>query len=194
MYKKYQSLLIFTLLVIIGFTGCVKVPGETREDQVITIDQLVKSTLEDLYEQNPKTKEEIASSVGYAVFSNKITKVPIVGAGSGYGVAIHNKSATRAYLKMARFDVGGGWGARSVRPVIIFHNEQEFNDLINGKWEAQIGAEAAAKIGEVGAAGSGNDDNPQNDKGYTVHMITDAGVSATVTAGLIRIAPITLKD
>jgi len=179
---------------MISFTGCVKVPGETREDQVITIDQLVERTLEDLYEQNPNTKKEIDSTVGYAVFNNKITKVPIVGAGAGYGVAIHNKSAQRTYLKMVRLDVGGGWGARSVRPVITYHNEEKFNDLINGKGEAKSGAEAAAKVGDAGAAGRGNDDSAQNDKGYTIHMITDAGVSATVTAGLIRIAPITLKD
>ena len=194
MDMKYQSLFILSFLIIMGFTGCVKVPGETRQDQVVTIDQLIERTLKDLYEQNPKTKEEIVSSVGYAVFNNKITKVPVVGAGTGYGVAIHNKSSQRTYLKMVRLDIGGGWGARSVRPVIIFHNEQKFNDLINGKWEAHIGAEAAAKVGDVGSAGSGNDDNLQSDKGYTIHMITDAGVSATVTAGLIRIAPITLKD
>jgi hypothetical protein len=95
---------------------------------------------------------------------------------------------------MARFDVGGGWGARSVRPVLIFQDEKKFKDFIDGVWEAQAGAEAAAKVGEAGAAGgAGSGDVPGN-KGYTVHLITDAGVSATVTAGVIRVKPVKLKE
>ena len=33
---------------------------------------------------------------------------------------------------MARFDVGGGWGARSVRPVVIFQDQKKFEDFIDG--------------------------------------------------------------
>jgi lipid-binding SYLF domain-containing protein len=181
------------LFFIVGMSGCASIPGKTGEEQAETIDALVERTLADLYNQEPKAKEAIANSLGYVVMSNKITKIPIVGAGSGYGVAINSKTGEKTYIKMTRFDVGGGWGARSVRPVLIFQDEKKFKDFIDGQWEAQAGAEAAAKVGESGAAGGGGS-GAVGDKGYTVHMITDAGVSATVTAGIIRVKPVKLKE
>jgi lipid-binding SYLF domain-containing protein len=182
------------LFLIVGLSGCASIPGKTGEEQAETIDALVERTLADLYKQEPKTREEIANAVGYAVMNNKITKIPIVGAGSGYGVAINNKTGEKTYIKMARFDIGGGWGARSVRPVIIFQDEKKFKDFIDGVWEAQAGAEAAAKVGETGAAGGAGSGNLPGDKGYSMHFITDAGVSATVTAGIIHVKPVKLKE
>ena len=173
--------------------GCAKIPGTTGADQAETINDLITRTLIDLYKQEPSTREKIAKSVGYAIMNNKITKIPIVGAGSGYGVAISTKSGDRTYLKMARFDLGGGWGARSVRPVLIFHDEEKFNKFIDGAWSAQMGAEAAAKVGETGAAGGAGSGDVAKDKGYSIHLITDAGVSATVTMGVIRVKPVRLK-
>ena len=173
--------------------GCGKIPGSTGAEQAETINELITRTLMDLYKQEPKTKEEIANSVGYAIMNNKITKIPIVGAGSGYGVAINTKTGERTYLKMARFDLGGGWGARSVRPVLIFHDEKMFNDFIDGSWSANMGAEAAAKVGDTGAAGGAGSGDVPTEKGYSTYLITDAGVSATVTMGVIRVKPVRLK-
>jgi lipid-binding SYLF domain-containing protein len=175
-------------------SGCTSIPGETGEQQRQTIDELVERTLPDLYKQEPKSREEIARSVGYVIASSTLTKVPIVGVGSGYGVAINTKTGEKTYLKMSRFDVGGGWGARSLRPVIIFQDEAKFKDFIDGGWELQAGAEAAAKVGETGAAGGAGSGNLPGDKGYSVYMITDAGVSATATAGVIRISVAKLKE
>ncbi|UZE96358.1 lipid-binding SYLF domain-containing protein [Alkalimarinus alittae] len=183
------------MLALVAFvlSGCGSIPGDTKAEQVETIDSLVDRTLADLYKQDSATEEEVAHSVGYIIMHNKITKVPMVGAGAGYGVAIETKTQKRTYLHMARFDVGGGWGARSLRPVLIFQKKDVFDDFINGKWEAQAGAEMAAKVGETGAAGGGgSSDLP--DQGYTIHMITDAGVSASVTAGILRVKPIKLKE
>ena len=54
------------------------------------------------------------------------------------------------------------------------------------------GAEAAAKAGESGAAGGSG--SAGCDHGYSIHMITDTGVSATATAGVIRVRPVKLKE
>lgn len=191
--KKFTLITLTLGLTLLGLTACSTIPGDTNAEQVQTIDELVENTLTDLYEQNPEAKEEIKNSVGYAIMNNKITKIPVVGAGAGYGVAINNKSQQRQYIQMVRFDVGGGWGARSVRPVIIFTDEQVFNDFIDGMWSANAGAEAAAKVGDVGTSGGAGSGDVGNDKGYITHMITDKGVSATVTAGIIRVKPIALK-
>jgi len=154
----------------------------------------VERTLPDLYKQEPKTKEDIANSVGYVILSGNITKIPWFGAGSGYGVAINNKTGEKTYLEVTRFDVGGGYGARSLRPVIIFQDEKKFKTFIKGVWTMSAGAEASAKVKETGAAGGGGSSDLPVDKGYSVHLITDAGVSATITVGLIHVAPVKLKE
>jgi hypothetical protein len=181
-------------LLVAGLSGCATVPGETREEQVQTIDELVERTLSDLYRQEAETRQEIADSVGYAIMINTIMKVPLVGAGRGYGVAVNNRTGERTYLRMERFDLGGGLGARSERPVVIFQQELKFKDFIDGTWSANAGAEAAAKVGEAGAAGRVGSGDLPGDKGYSVHLITDAGVSATLTVGVIRVKPIKLKE
>jgi lipid-binding SYLF domain-containing protein len=181
-------------LLVAALSGCAGIPGGTRAQEVQTIDELVERTLSDLYKQEPKTRQEIADSVGYAIMDNKITKIPLVGVGSGYGVAINNRTGGKTYIRMERFDLGGGWGARSVRPVVIFQDEKKFKDFTRGEWSASAGAEAAAKVGEAGAAGGAGSGDLPGDKGYSVHLITDAGVSATVTVNVIRVSPIELKE
>jgi lipid-binding SYLF domain-containing protein len=181
-------------LLIAGLSACASIPGETGEEQAQTIDQLVERTLPDLYKQEPKTEQEIVHSVGYAIMDTKIMKIPIVGAGSGYGVAINNQTGEKTYITMARLDFGGGWGARSVRSVVIFQRERDFNEFIDGTWSANAGAEAAAKVGEAGAAGGAGSGDVPSDKGYSIHLITDAGVSATITMGIVRVTPVKLKE
>ena len=140
------TLIGFTLLfLVVGMSGCASIPGKTGEEQSEAIDALAERTLKDLYKQEPKSKEEIGSSVGYAIMNNKFMKIPIVGAGSGYGVAINNKTGEKTYLKIVRFDVGSGLGTRSIRLVITFQNEEKFKDFIDGVWSVNAGAALAAK-------------------------------------------------
>jgi lipid-binding SYLF domain-containing protein len=171
--------------------GCATIPGKSSSEQVITGDELVKRTLADLTVQYPQTKDEIAQCVGYVVMNNKLTKIPVVGVGSGYGVAVDNKSGQKTYLRMSRFDLGAGWGARSVRPVLIFQDEEKFRQFIDGEFGVHSGAEASAKVGETGAAGGSG--SKTNTKGYSSYLITDAGVSATASVGIIRVKPVKLK-
>lgn len=191
--KSKRLVSAFVAALVLALAGCAVVPGDNREEQVQTIEELVDTTLVDLYKQDPATEAAIASSVGYVIMNNKITKIPLVGAGAGYGVAINSITKKRTYLKMARFDVGGGWGVKSVRPVLIFTNEKLFKSFIKGDWSVNAGVDAAAKVGETGAAGAVGSDSVGDDKDYSLHMITDAGVAATVTAGVIRVSPIRLK-
>jgi hypothetical protein len=188
------ALALTTTCATFSLSGCASAPGQTGEEQAEAVDALVDRTLADLYKQDPATKDTIANSVGYVVMSNKITKIPIVGAGAGYGVAIETKTGHKTYLKMTRFDIGGGWGVRAIRPVLIFTDAKVFKNVTTGHWHGQIGAEAAAKVGDSGAAGGGGSDNAGKDKGYTMRVITDAGVSATATAAVIHLKPVNLKD
>src|SRR5262245_61080501 len=135
--------------------GCASIPGATRQEQLETTTDLVKRTLADLERQYPDAQAPLDSAVGIVVMSNKIVKIPLLGGGAGYGVAIDRAKGDTTYLKMGRFDIGMGWGARSVRPVMLFHDAGKFTKYIDGEWDATIGAEASAKVGEAGAAGGG---------------------------------------
>ncbi len=181
-------------VILLSFFGCAKIPGATGQEQIITINELVTKTLTDLYKEDSTNQETVESSVGYVILNNKITKIPLVGAGAGYGVAINTQSNEKTYLKATRFDVGGGWGARSVRVVIIFQDEKKFNDFIDGYWSANAGAEGSAKVGDAGIASGAGSGDVGEDKGYTIHTITDAGVSATATAGIVHVKAIKLND
>lgn len=178
------SLLVYTV-------GCATIPGDTGEEQAMEVDSLVTRTLADLEKQEPKTKDEITQSVGYVIMNNKLTKIPLVGVGAGYGVGIDTKSGKRTYLRMRRFDIGAGWGARAVRPVLIFQDEEKFRKYIDGEWDATIGAEATAKAGDKGGGGGGGTSG--GNAGYTSYLITDTGVSATASLAVMRVKRVKLK-
>jgi hypothetical protein len=177
------------VLVMLG-VGCASVPGKTGEEQAMAIDSLVTKTLADLEREHPQAKDEIAQSVGYVIMNNKLTKIPLVGVGAGYGVAV-DSAGTRTYLRMRRFDLGAGWGARAVRPVLIFQDEKKFRDYIDGDFDANLGAEASAKAGDKGSAGGGGASS--GDAGYTSYLITDKGVSATASLAIMRVKPVKPK-
>ena len=180
------------LLLFLG--GCATVPGKTKTDQIQTVDQLIETTLADLVSQNPAVKKELERSVGYVIMNNKITKIPVFGAGAGYGAAVARASGEKTYLRMARFDFGAGWGARSVRPVLIFFDEPLFQKFIRGTFKIKMSAEASAKVGETGAAGgTGGHPSKSESSPYSSYLITDAGVSATWAVGFIRVKPIQLR-
>ena len=182
------------LFIVVDMSGCASIPGRTGKEQSEAIDALVERTLTDLYKQEPKSKEEIGKSIGYAIMKNRFTKIPIVGAGSGYGVSITNKTGEKTYLKIVRFDIGSGLGTRSIRLVITFQNEEKFKDFIDGDWSVNAGAALAAKSKDAGTSGAAESSSLSGGKGYSIHVITDAGVTATVTVGVIHVKPIKLKD
>jgi lipid-binding SYLF domain-containing protein len=195
MVMKKLILVLSAACLTMAVIGCVTVPGRTSEDQVQTIDELETTTLADLERQYPQARDELSKSVGYVIMSNKITKIPVFGVGAGYGVAIDSKTRERIYLRMTRFDFGAGWGARSVRPVLIFRDDTTFRRFVDGTFEATFGVEASAKAGETGAAGgAGGGTREDADKGYSTYIITDTGVSVTMSLGLIRVSPVRLRE
>lgn len=173
-------------------TACSAIPGVSRQEQEHNVDQLVERALADVMQKHPQAKDELARAVGYAVMDNTLTKIPVFGAGRGYGVAIDKKSGQKTYLRMRRFDFGAGWGLRNVRPVLIFFDAEKFKHFADGSFELQLAAEASAKVDERGVAGAM--DGRRHEAGYTIYMLTDNGVSATWALGFIRVKPVSLKD
>ncbi|HEX6727225.1 MAG TPA: hypothetical protein VF078_07715 [Nitrospira sp.] len=155
-------------------------------------DALERDTLARLIKEQPQTKQELAESVGFLVAEQDIVKIPTVGWGSGVGVAVEKANAKRTYLRIPQLQFGMGWGGRVEKVVMIFQDRDKLRDLADGKWHAGIGAEAAAKVSNVGIAGSGTSSDLLRN-GYSAYVPTDTGISGTATIGVIRAQPYSIE-
>ncbi|PCJ86948.1 MAG: hypothetical protein COA54_07580 [Thiotrichaceae bacterium] len=173
----------FILLMLITYviTGCSTLTTSEKDQKRNELNVMAETAIAGLIEQDTSLQQELDESLGYAVFNMKLTKVPVVGAGGGEGVFLNKKAQQRTYFTVSRFDVGGGWGVRSYKALLVIKSESARNRIESGVWEFQAGVEASA--GTMAAEGSSG----ALSEGYTVHILSDGGASATATARVIRI-------
>jgi len=170
------------LLAMFFLTGCSSMTTAEKENKRSELDLMAKTAIDGLVEQDAKLQKQIDDSLGYAIANMKVTKVPVVGAGGGEGVFVNNKTNKRIYFTVSRFDIGGGWGARSYKILLVFSTQEMLDRFDEGTWEFQAGVEASA--GTAAAEGSSG----ALTEGYTVHVLSDGGASATATARVIIIS------
>jgi len=180
---KAASLILFALFLL---TACASMTTAEKDNKRSELDLMAKTAIDGLVEQDAELQKQIDDSLGYFVANMKVTKVPVtkvpvVGAGGGEGVFVNKKTNKRLYFTISRFDLGGGWGARSYKVLLVFETQEMLDRLDSGIWEFQAGIEASA--GTAAAEGSSGG----KDEGYTVHILSDGGASATATARVIRI-------
>lgn len=136
--------LMALLLLFAGATACSTMTATEKEQKRNALDQMANTTAAALNENNPEIQTKIKNAFAYSVANMKQTKAPIVGAGGGEGVFIDKKTQQHTYFTVSRFDVGGGWGARSYKILLIVESEEVFDRLKDGSWEFQAGAETSA--------------------------------------------------
>jgi hypothetical protein len=169
------------LLSVLAVVGCTSMSVSEKEAKRNELDAMATKAIAGLVEQDEALQQKIDDALGYAVANMKVTKVPIVGAGGGEGVFVDKKTKKRIYFTVSRFDIGGGWGARSYKILMLVNTPGAIEKLQGGTWEFQAGVEASA--GTAAAEGSSGALN----EGYSVHVLSDGGASATATARVIRI-------
>jgi len=175
-------------MLVMAMTGCAGGLVGSKEEKLAYFDSLEKDTLAQLVKEQPGTEKELAQSVGYAVIEKRVVKVPVIGAGGGAGVVVDKANGKKSYLRVPELQFGLGWGGRAEKVILIFQDVERLRDLAGGTWKAGIKAEAAAKAGDVGAAGGGGTGDLMK-KGFTTYVLTDAGVSATATIAVLRAQP-----
>ena len=112
----------------------------------------------------------------------KVTKViPLVGGGGGEGVLVDNKTQQRSYFTVQRLDLGGGYGARSFKVLIILNSQKMLDKLKAGSWDIDAGAEAAAGTASL------ETNSVKSNKDYILYVLLDGGASATFTLRTLRI-------
>lgn len=178
------------VVLTVMMTACAGGLVGSKEKKLAYFNSLEQDTLARLSKERPQAKQELATSVGYLVAEQDIVKIPMVGWGSGAGVVVEKATGKRSYLRIPELQFGVGWGGRVEKIVLIFQDLNKLRDLADGKWHAGVEAEAAAKAGDVGAAGSGGTSDLMK-KGYSSYVLTDAGVSGTATA--LRAQPYSIE-
>lgn len=171
---------IWLILLTLVITSCSTMSASEKDVKRSELDAMADKAVADLIDQDASLQKDIDESIGYAVGNAKLTKVPLVGGGGGEGVLVNKKTDKRTYFTVNRFDVGGGVGARSFKILLVFDSADVLGKFEDGTREFQAGAEVSA--GSAAAEGSA----APEDQGYKMHVLSDGGASATVTARVIN--------
>ena len=157
-----------------SFFGPDKTVAEQRQDILIKNQAILKQ----LQEVQPKAKDLIEKSVGYATFSNFGMKILIAGGGTGSGVVIDKSSNKRIYMNMAEVQAGLGLGIKSFQNIFVFETEAAMNDFVNSGWTFGGQVTAAAKYEKDGGA---YQDATVVAPGVLMYQLTDSGLAAEIT-------------
>ena len=153
-------------------------PQQTVAQQQEGILKTSNDTLKALYQVQPKAKELIEKSAGYATFSNFGMKILIAGGGTGSGVVIQKDGVKPIYMNMAEVQAGLGFGIKSFQNIFVFQTKAALNDFVNLGWTFGGQVTAAAKYEKDGDA---YQDAVVVAPGVLMYQLTDSGLAAEIT-------------
>lgn len=170
------------MMIVFLVTGCSNLGDEEKSRERQEIQDMAHSTVRKLIEQDQTLNKSFDESLAYLVVNMKVTKIPAVGVGSGEGVLLIKAEEQPIYYSVKRFDLGAGWGARSYKALVLLNSQDLINKLKNGHWVFDIGGEAS--VGSAAMEGASSGIIPE----YSIHILADGGVSASITARAIRMS------
>jgi len=144
---KITTLLLIALLMFSGFWSG-KSNSELKKERLSEN----KINLQLLYKYAPESKKILASSYGYATFSNIGINLILLSAEGGTGLAHNNKNGKNTFMNMGSGGVGFGLGVKDFRAIFLFENKKVFDSFVESGWEANAQADVAVKAGEKGKA------------------------------------------
>ena len=153
-------------------------PSKTIDQQKQEILKKNEEILQRLYQAQPKAKQLVEKSVGYATFSNFGMKILIAGGGTGSGVVTNKSGNKTIYMNMAEVQAGIGLGIKSFQNIFIFQTETALNDFVNSGWTFGGQVTAAAKYEKNGDA---YQDASVVAPGVLMYQLTDSGIAAEIT-------------
>jgi len=150
-----------------------KTVAQQRQDILVKNQAILKQ----LYAAQPKAKDLIEKSTGYATFSNFGMKILIAGGGTGSGVVI-SKDKKSVFMNMAEVQAGLGIGIKSFQNIFVFQTDAAMNDFVNSGWTFGGQVTAAAKYEKDGDA---YQDATVVAPGVLMYQLTDSGLAAEIT-------------
>jgi lipid-binding SYLF domain-containing protein len=183
MQAKIIHVLVYSLIALFPLSSFAQFSNPFATEKTIPEQRqeiLKKSdaTLKALYQAQPKVKELIEKSVGYATFSNFGMKILIAGGGTGTGVVINKAGGKPIYMNMAEVQAGLGIGIKSFQNIFVFQTQSALNDFVNSGWTFGGQATAAAKYE---ASGDAYQDGTVVAPGVLMYQLTDSGLAAEIT-------------
>ena len=166
------------LLTIAAVTLSLAAGGALAQDEKAKkqaeVKKVTAASLEKFYKANPKLKEAVAKSPGYAVFTTYGISFIIGGAG-GKGLVHDMKTKKDTYMDMAQASAGLQVGAAQNETLIIFKSQKAMEQFVNSGWE--FGGGGTAQAGVAGKqAGAGGGENIIADASY--YTLTKNGLEA----------------
>ncbi|WP_271273148.1 lipid-binding SYLF domain-containing protein [Aliamphritea hakodatensis] len=159
---------------VMAVAGC-SATGTTSADKRASIERMHDRVLQDIYAVSPQARSHVASSPGYAVFSNAQINLFFLAGGGGHGVA--KSGGRRVYMKMGEVGFGLGLGVKDFRALFVFHSASAYRDFVDKglifSGEADAAAKAADSGGQIGGGiPVGN---------MTLYQITESGLALQAT-------------
>lgn len=164
------------VLVVLCLCACMGPKGNTSSDKRSFVNKMATETLQRLYNEQPESRAQMNSSVGYAVFSSINTNLFLFSSASGFGVA--DAGGKKTYMKMYSLGVGPGLGVKDYKIVFMFRNKNTMNKFVEKGWEFGGHADAAAKGSDKGDAVGGQ---ISVDSDIVIYTLTEAGVALQAT-------------
>ena len=175
MYKTMAAWLL-GLAIALPASALAASKDEKRQD----IRDVTQNTLDRLYKAQPKAKEAIDRSAGYAVFSNFGMKILFAGGGKGSGIAVNRKTKAETFMQMVEVQAGLGIGVKKFRLVWVFEKQSDLDAFINKGWEIGGQATASAQLSGQGQelyAGA-----MSIKPGVWLYQLSDDGLAVELTA------------
>jgi lipid-binding SYLF domain-containing protein len=144
------------------------------------IEQMAESAIEQLRAEEADAAQALDNAYGYAVFDTTKGGLIVTGAG-GTGVAKVKDSDEQTFMHVGGAGIGLGAGGENYKLVLVFNDEESYNDFTAGEWEAGGSAQVAA--GDEGAAAEALTDDVQ------LWRLTDVGLIAQVDVTGMRFWP-----
>jgi lipid-binding SYLF domain-containing protein len=137
---------LLTAVLALSFAAGGALAQDDKAKKQAEISKVTQASLEKFYKADPKLKDAVAKSPGYAVFTTYGISFLIGGAG-GKGVAIDNKTKKATYMEMAQASAGLQIGASESETLIVFKSPAALQNFIDKGWEASGTAAAQAGAG-----------------------------------------------
>ena len=169
---------IASSLALILLAGGMASAGDSPDQKREKTRKMAAQTLQELYKLQPTARGAIQKSAGYAVFNNMGTNLLLLSTARGAGIAVNSRTKQETFMKMISAGGGLGIGVKDYRAVFVFENDNAFSQFLKSGWSGSAQTDAAAKVGEKGAAYSGA---VEVAPGVWVYQITKNGLALQLT-------------
>jgi lipid-binding SYLF domain-containing protein len=149
---KVVLVLLFVAFMLNGFwsgKSQKEINKEYYEDRYQRIIEN-NSILTQLFKYDPKAKDMLLRSYGYATFTNIGLNVVLLSAESGVGLAHCNSTRKNTYMNMVSGGLGVGLGVKDFSIVFLFRSQKVFRSFVNNGWEANAQADVTAIYDNMG--------------------------------------------